>query len=101
MPVVGDIQSFQIKFVDVFRSAHACVTFVRAQATTAELAFKALMEEIQHAEKKTNFEYKTRFVLRESTCAPRSWSMTFRLPVQPILAMGADSREDRAQTAES
>jgi DNA-binding LacI/PurR family transcriptional regulator len=38
----------------------------------AALAFRALLEEIQHAPQKTNFEYKTRFVLRESTCAPRS-----------------------------
>jgi LacI family transcriptional regulator len=38
----------------------------------ARLAFRALLEEIHHAPKKTNFEYKTRFVLRESTCAPRA-----------------------------
>jgi len=38
----------------------------------ASLAFRALLEEIQHTPKKTNFEYKTRFVLRESTCAPRA-----------------------------
>jgi len=37
----------------------------------AGLAFKALIEEIQRVEKKTSFEYKTRFVLRESTCAPK------------------------------
>lgn len=37
----------------------------------AGLAFRALLEEIQGAEKKTLFEYKTRFVLRESTCARR------------------------------
>ncbi|MGA3131022.1 MAG: LacI family DNA-binding transcriptional regulator [Terracidiphilus sp.] len=38
----------------------------------AGLAFAALLEEIQRVPKKTNFEYKTRFVLRESTCAPRA-----------------------------
>lgn len=38
----------------------------------AALAFQALLEEIQKTETKTNFEYKTRFILRESTCAPRS-----------------------------
>jgi LacI family transcriptional regulator len=38
----------------------------------ASLAFRALIEEIQGVEKKTSFEYRTRFVLRESTCAPRS-----------------------------
>lgn len=37
----------------------------------AGLAFRALLEEIQGAENKTSFEYKTRFILRESTCAPR------------------------------
>jgi LacI family transcriptional regulator, galactose operon repressor len=37
----------------------------------AGLAFKALLEEIQKVDKKTGFEYKTRFVLRESTCAPK------------------------------
>ncbi len=36
----------------------------------ARLAFLALLEEIQQTEPKTCFEYKTRFVLRESTCAP-------------------------------
>jgi DNA-binding LacI/PurR family transcriptional regulator len=38
----------------------------------AGLAFQALLEEIQSVAKKTNLEYKTRFVLRESTCAPRA-----------------------------
>jgi DNA-binding LacI/PurR family transcriptional regulator len=37
----------------------------------AGLAFRALLEEIQEGDsKKSQFEYKTRFVLRESTCAP-------------------------------
>lgn len=35
----------------------------------ADLAFRALLEEIQN-ESKTQYEYKTRFILRESTCAP-------------------------------
>lgn len=38
----------------------------------ANLAFRALVEEIQNVPKKTNFEHKTRFILRESTCAPRA-----------------------------
>jgi DNA-binding LacI/PurR family transcriptional regulator len=37
----------------------------------ASLAFQALIEEIQEATQKSNFEYKTRFILRDSTCAPR------------------------------
>jgi len=36
----------------------------------ASLAFHALLEEIQETKTKTNYEYRTRFVLRESTCAP-------------------------------
>ncbi|HVC90711.1 MAG TPA: LacI family DNA-binding transcriptional regulator [Acidobacteriaceae bacterium] len=37
----------------------------------AGLAFRALLEEIENAENKTQYEYKTRFILRESTCAPK------------------------------
>jgi LacI family transcriptional regulator len=36
----------------------------------ARIAFEALLEEIQKEKYKTPFEYKTRLVLRESTCAP-------------------------------
>lgn len=38
----------------------------------AGLAFRVLLEEIQADPKKTNYEYKTRFILRDSTCAPRA-----------------------------
>lgn len=38
----------------------------------ATLAFRALLEEIHQPAEKTNLEYKTRLVLRQSTCAPRS-----------------------------
>jgi len=37
----------------------------------AELSFRCLMEEIQGVETKLEHEYKTHFVLRESTGAPR------------------------------
>ena len=37
----------------------------------ASLSFRALMEDIQDAEVKVEYEYKTHFVLRESTGAPR------------------------------
>ena len=37
----------------------------------ANLAFQALLEEIQEAAPKGDYEYKTQFVLRESTGAPR------------------------------
>ncbi len=43
-----------------------------APSDIATLAFKALLEEISGNKTKTNFEYKTLFVLRESTCAPKS-----------------------------
>lgn len=38
----------------------------------AKLAFQALMDEIQGGDAKTDYEYKTHFVLRESTSAPRA-----------------------------
>lgn len=41
----------------------------------SSLAFQALIEEIQQVSQKTNFEYKTRFILRDSTCGPRSSAM--------------------------
>lgn len=37
----------------------------------AELAFRALLDEIQGIEEKQVYEYKTHFVPRESTCAPK------------------------------
>lgn len=49
----------------------ALSTIQFAPREIARLAFKALMEEIQGSKSKTDFEYKTRFVLRESTCAPK------------------------------
>lgn len=42
----------------------------------ARLAFQALLEEIQQTKPKTSFEYKTRFVLRESTCAPHTGKLS-------------------------
>jgi DNA-binding LacI/PurR family transcriptional regulator len=37
----------------------------------ATLAFRALHEEIQPGKEKQDYEYKTRFILRNSTGAPR------------------------------
>jgi LacI family transcriptional regulator len=48
----------------------ALTTIQFAPNDIAHLAFKALLEEIGERKTKTIFEYKTRFVLRESTCAP-------------------------------
>jgi LacI family transcriptional regulator len=50
----------------------ALSTIQFAPSDIARLAFKALLEEISGNKTKTMFEYKTRFVLRESTCAPKS-----------------------------
>ncbi len=50
----------------------ALTTIQFAPRELAGLSFQALLEEIQSSAKKTNFEYKTRFILRESTCAPRN-----------------------------
>jgi len=49
----------------------ALSTIQFAPSELARLAFTALMEEIQGSKSKSNFEYRTRFVLRESTCPPR------------------------------
>ncbi len=50
----------------------ALTTIQFAPRELSGLSFQALLEEIQSSAKKTNFEYKTRFILRESTCAPRN-----------------------------
>lgn len=49
----------------------ALSTIQFSPAEIARLAFKALLEEIGDTKAKTSFEYRTRFVLRESTCAPK------------------------------
>jgi LacI family transcriptional regulator len=43
-----------------------------APAEIAPLAFQALLEQIQGGKTETIYEYKTKFVLRESTCAPKT-----------------------------
>jgi LacI family transcriptional regulator len=49
----------------------ALSTIQFAPSDIARLAFQALLEEIEGGKPKTSLEYKTRFVLRESTCAPK------------------------------
>ena len=49
----------------------ALTTIQFSPSDIARLAFKALLEEIEGDKTKTSFEYKTRFVLRQSTCAPK------------------------------
>jgi LacI family transcriptional regulator len=50
----------------------ALTTIQFSPSDIAALAFKALLEEIEGGKPESSFEYKTRFVLRESTCAPKS-----------------------------
>jgi DNA-binding LacI/PurR family transcriptional regulator len=50
-----------------------------APSEIAPLAFSALMNEIGDCKGKTLYEYKTKFVLRESTCAPASSRREMRL----------------------
>jgi DNA-binding LacI/PurR family transcriptional regulator len=49
----------------------ALTTIQFAPSEIAPLAFRALLDEIEGEKGKPIYEYKTRFVLRESTCAPR------------------------------
>jgi len=49
----------------------ALTTIQFSPSDIAKLAFEALLEEIESRKTKTAFEYKTRFILRESTCAPK------------------------------
>lgn len=50
----------------------ALTTIQFAPSDIARLAFKALLDQIAGSKTKNNLEYKTRFVLRESTCAPKN-----------------------------
>lgn len=48
----------------------ALTTIQFSPSELAGMAFRVLFEEIQQTKPRTSFEYGTRFVLRESTCAP-------------------------------
>jgi DNA-binding LacI/PurR family transcriptional regulator len=50
----------------------ALTTIQFAPSEIAPLAFRALLDEIEGDKDKPVYEYKTKFVLRESTCAPKS-----------------------------
>jgi DNA-binding LacI/PurR family transcriptional regulator len=49
----------------------ALSTIQFAPSEIAPLAFQALLDEIEGGKSGTIYEYKTKFILRESTCAPR------------------------------
>jgi DNA-binding LacI/PurR family transcriptional regulator len=67
-----DIALIGFDDLTICRFTQPALTTIRfSPSEIAGLAFRALLEEIQQAENKTQYEYKTRFVLRESTCAPK------------------------------
>ena len=49
----------------------ALTTIQFAPSEIAPLAFRMLLEQINGLQSETSYEYKTKFVLRESTCAPK------------------------------
>ena len=49
----------------------ALTTIQFAPSEIAPLAFQALLSEIEGGEGGILYEYKTKFILRDSTCAPR------------------------------
>ena len=67
-----DIAIIGFDDLTICRFTQPSLTTIRfSPSEIAGLAFRALLEEIENAENKTEYEYKTRFVLRESTCAPK------------------------------
>ena len=67
-----DIAIIGFDDLTICRFTQPSLTTIRfSPSEIASLAFRALLEEIENAENKTEYEYKTRFVLRESTCAPK------------------------------
>lgn len=70
-----DIALIGFDDLTICRFTQPSLTTIRfSPSELASLAFRALLEEIQGAESKSQFEYKTHFVLRESTCAPKQKS---------------------------
>lgn len=67
-----DIALIGFDDLTICRFTQPSLTTIRfSPSELARLAFLALLEEIREDENKTQFEYKTHFVLRESTCAPK------------------------------
>lgn len=67
-----DIALIGFDDLTICRFTQPSLTTIRfSPSELAGLAFQALLEEIQNGEDKSQFEYKTHFVLRESTCAPK------------------------------
>ena len=67
-----DIALIGLDDLTICRFTHPPLTTIRfSPKEISALAFRALLEEIEGAEDQTQYEYKTRFVLRESTCPPK------------------------------
>ena len=67
-----DIALIGFDDLTICRFTQPSLTTIRfSPSEIAGLAFRALLEEIEGAQNKTDYEYKTRFILRESTCAPK------------------------------
>lgn len=67
-----DIALIGLDDLTMCRFTQPSLTTIRfSPSELASLAFQALLEDIQGRESKVNYEYKTHFVLRESTCAPK------------------------------
>lgn len=66
-----DIALIGFDDLTICRFTQPSLTTIRfSPSELANLAFRALLEEIQGEEGKSHLEYKTHFVLRDSTCAP-------------------------------
>jgi DNA-binding LacI/PurR family transcriptional regulator len=67
-----DIALIGFDDLTICRFTQPSLTTIRfSPSEIARLAFHALLEEIQGGRDEAEYEYKTRFVLRESTCAPK------------------------------
>jgi DNA-binding LacI/PurR family transcriptional regulator len=67
-----DIALIGFDDLTICRFTQPSLTTIRfSPSEIARLAFSALLDEIKGASAENSYEYKTRFVLRESTCAPK------------------------------
>lgn len=72
-----DIALIGFDDLTICRFTQPSLTTIRfSPSELANLAFKSLLEEIQGEKLKSQAEYKTHFVLRESTCAPKTEALS-------------------------
>jgi DNA-binding LacI/PurR family transcriptional regulator len=68
-----DIALIGFDDLTICRFTQPSLTTIRfSPSEIARIAFQALLEEIHDGKPEKEYEYKTHFVLRESTCAPRT-----------------------------